>query len=87
MFWRQSYNVIYNKNNSNLRGKLASYGVTPEKVELIMSKIKDSELDEDYKIVDQDTHLWMVNEGLWDIFEKSCQDANIILTRWNEPER
>ncbi len=78
---------MYNKDDSKLRGKLASYGVPLEKVELIMSQIKDSELDEDYKIVDQDTHLWMVNEGLWDAFEKSCQDLNIILTRWNEPER
>ena len=78
---------MYNKDNSKLRGQLASYGLTPEKVELIMSKIKDSELDEDCKIVDQDTHLWIVNEGLWDVFEKSCQDINIILNRWNEPKR
>ena len=78
---------MYSKDQSALRSKLISNGVTTENVEFIMSKITDSELDEDFKIVSEDTHRLMIRMGLWEPFEKSCQDLGIVLTRRNEPER
>lgn len=76
-----------NKDNSELKRKLASNGITTEVVELIMSRIKDSNLDEDFKIVDETLHQLMISRGLWEPFEKSCQELGIVLTRWNEPEQ
>ena len=66
---------------------MAINGITTEDVECIMSRIKDSNLDEDYKIVDESLHRLMINRGLWEPFEKSCQELGIVLTRWNEPEQ
>lgn len=70
-----------------MRETLAKNGVTPENVEFILSLINDSELDEDFKIIDQNAHQLMLEKGLWEAFAKSCEDLGIVLTRWNEPER
>lgn len=78
---------MYIKEVPNLRVRLAQNGVNTSDVEFIMNLIRDSKLDEDFKIISMSAYKSMLKKDLWDVFEKSCKDLGIVLTRRNEPER
>ena len=78
---------MYITNVSELEKKLAQNGVNRADVEFIMNLIRDSKLDEDFKIISASAYNLLLDRELWDVFEKSCQDLGIVLNRRNEPER
>lgn len=78
---------MYIKEVPNLRVRLAQNGVNTSDVEFIMNLIRDSKLDEDFKIISMSAYKSMLKKDLWVVFEKSCQDLGIVLTRRNEPEQ
>ncbi|MBR5038964.1 MAG: hypothetical protein IKX65_09630 [Prevotella sp.] len=77
---------MYIKDVPKLREKLVQNGVSYDNIEFIINQIKDSKLDEDFKIIHQSTYKLMLEKDLWDTFEKVCNDLGIIITRRNEPE-
>ena len=78
---------MYIKEVPNLKEKLAQNGANTSDVEFIMNQIKESKLNEDFKIISENAYISMLEKKLWDVFEKSCQDLGIVLTRRNEPEQ
>ena len=78
---------MYIKEVPKLREKLAQNGVNYSDVEFIMKQIKNSKLDEDFKSFSMTAYKSMLKKDLWTVFEKSCQDLGIVLTRRNEPEQ
>lgn len=78
---------MYIKDVPNFRVKLAQNGACEKNVEFIMNLIQDSKLDEDFKIISQNAYRLMLEKDLWKIFEKTCEDLNIVLTCRFEPER
>ncbi len=78
---------MYIKEIPDFKEKLAQNEVSQANIEFIMEQIKDSKLDEDFKIISQRAYQLMLEKGLWDAFEKTCEDLDIVLTRRYEPER
>ena len=78
---------MYIKDVPQLKTKLGQNGISPVDIEFIMSQIKDSRLDEDFKIMHNDAYRLFVEKNIWDAFEKSLNDLSIVLTHTNDPER
>lgn len=79
--------VMCDNDYSKMRLALEKNGVNPEDIEFIICNTKDSELDEDFKIIHQELHRSMMDMGIWDAFEKACEELGIVLTRRDEPEK
>ncbi len=78
---------MYIKDVPELKKKLSQNGVSSTNIEFIMSQLKDSKLDEDFKILHNDAYQLFVERDIWDAFEKSLHDLGIVLTHTNEPEQ
>lgn len=78
---------MYIKDVPELKTKLGQNGISPADIEFILSQIKDSKLDEDFKIMKNNVYQLFVERKIWDAFEKSLEDLDIVLSHINEPER
>ena len=87
VFSRQNDKIMYIKDIQKLKARLAQNGVSTTNIEFIMNQIKDSKLDEDFKIMHNNVYKLFVERKIWDAFVKSLEDLNIVLTHTNEPER
>ena len=78
---------MYIQDVPELKTKLGQNGISPADIEFIMSQIKDSKLDEDFKMMRNNVYLLFSERNVWDAFEKSLNDLGIVLSHTNEPER